>query len=348
MRASDDWVEYALGFPSEASPGNRFDYSNTASFLLSAAIGASTGLSALEYGNENLFGPLGIEDVVWPSNPEGISMGWGELRMQPADLAKIGLLYLHHGVWDGTRIIPSAWVGESTGRQIQANTLREYYGYQWWIHPSGTFMALGYAGQYLVIAPELDLVVVFTSTLDEEEFFLPWSLYETYIVPAVSESSRPIDAAAADFNRLSSLVSLLAGGPPATIPEHDVEGPTRENAELLSGRRITLEENPFGLSGMTIEFFGSAYVAEHYLERTVNYSMGTDGRFALTEDGSLEPVAIRSTWTDESTFVLEYYSVGGAWRTELAITIDGNQDRVTVRTGRNGDTAFGGTIDPRS
>lgn len=100
---------------------------------------------------------------------------------------------------------------ESTGQQVRADTLREYYGYQWWVHPSGTFLALGYAGQYLIVSPELDLVVVFTSALREDEFFLPWRLFQTYISPAVGETptlSRDASAAA----RLSDLVDRLAQG----------------------------------------------------------------------------------------------------------------------------------------
>jgi CubicO group peptidase (beta-lactamase class C family) len=61
-------------------------------------------MSANEYAEEHLFGPLGISDVDWSSNPQGISVGYSELKMHPQDMAKIGYLYLNNGRWDAARI----------------------------------------------------------------------------------------------------------------------------------------------------------------------------------------------------------------------------------------------------
>jgi CubicO group peptidase (beta-lactamase class C family) len=189
MRQSDDWVQFMLDLPMAEAPGTRFEYCNGGSFLLSAILQASTGTCAAEFARSHLFGPLGITDVEWPTNPQGISIGWGELRMRPHDMAKIGLLYLRGGQWDGEAVVPSSWVEASTRKHIGA-TLQDGYGYQWWVDDeNGAYMALGYAGQFIFVVPERDLVAVFTSDLSEDDFYVPQRLLNDYIVPAARSSA---------------------------------------------------------------------------------------------------------------------------------------------------------------
>ncbi|MDH3398071.1 MAG: beta-lactamase family protein [Acidimicrobiia bacterium] len=193
MRASDDWVQHMLDLPMVAPPGSLFEYCNGGSFLLSAILQEVTEMKAADFARDRLFGPLGITDFVWPESPQGINIGWGELRMRPHDLAKIGYLYLRDGRWENRQVVPSTWVDASTHSHI-GGTLQDGYGYQWWVRDDGVYMALGYAGQYLIVVPAHDLVVVFTSDLPEDEFYLPQSLLDNYIIPAVlSEGALPAD-----------------------------------------------------------------------------------------------------------------------------------------------------------
>ena len=203
MRGSDDWVQFMLDLPMEAAPGTKFEYCNGASFLLSAIITETTGLSSNEFAEINLFAPLGITDLSWPTNPQGINIGWGELRMLPRDMAKIGYLYLAGGEWDGEQIVPTAWVENSTRKHISA-TLEDGYGYQWWVDDSGMYLALGYAGQFIFVVPEKELVVVFTSDLSDSDFYLPQNLLNDYIIPAaVSLDPLPKNPAAeSDLHQL--------------------------------------------------------------------------------------------------------------------------------------------------
>jgi CubicO group peptidase (beta-lactamase class C family) len=188
MKRSKDWVQFILDLPMAEEPGTRFEYCNGASFLLSAIIQETTGVSASTFAEEQLFGPLGISDVEWPSNPQGITIGWGELCMRPHDMAKIGYLYLNEGQWDGQQVVPSAWVEASMRKHISA-TLQDGYGYQWWVTDSGVYMALGYAGQFIFIVPEKDMVVVFTSSLKEYDFYVPQKLLNSFIIPAAESST---------------------------------------------------------------------------------------------------------------------------------------------------------------
>jgi CubicO group peptidase (beta-lactamase class C family) len=208
MRRSADWVQYMLDLPMAEEPGTRFEYCNGGSFLLSAIFQETTGRTALAYAEEHLFAPLGISDVSWPANPQGVSIGWGEMRMRPHDMLKIGYLYLNQGRWGDRQVVPAGWVAASTRKHIDG-TLQDGYGYQWWVADGGIYMALGYGGQYILVAPELDIVVVFTSELAERDFYVPQQLFEAYIRPAV-RSDAPLPGNAEGVALLQSYVEELA------------------------------------------------------------------------------------------------------------------------------------------
>jgi CubicO group peptidase (beta-lactamase class C family) len=184
MRMSADWVQFMIDLPIVEVPGAHFEYCNGASFLLSAILQEQTGMNALNFAKKHLFGPLGISDVTWPSNLQGITIGYGRIYMRPQDMAKIGYLYLNDGMWDGKQVISSQWVKASTRKHIDA-TLLPGYGYQWWIVSPGIYTAVGYKGQFIIVAPEKNIVAVFTSRLDPEDFYTPLVLWAAYIIPAV-------------------------------------------------------------------------------------------------------------------------------------------------------------------
>jgi len=213
MRASTDWVQYMLDLPMAADPGTQFEYCNGGSYLLAAIIQETTGLSALDYAKANLFGPLGITDVDWPASPEGVNYGWGEMFMKPHDMAKIGYLYLNDGGWEEKQIIPSTWVQASTSPQINAGTLSDDYGYQWWVDSGGYYMALGYDGQFIFVVPEKNMVVVFTSGGD---FPVPETLLNNFILPAAI-SEGPLTPNPDGVERLNALIQTSAN-PTAPVP----------------------------------------------------------------------------------------------------------------------------------
>ena len=165
-------------------------------------------MSALEFAEENLFGPLGIADVDWPTDPDGVSVGYSELRMRPHDMAKIGFLYLNEGQWDGEQIVSSKWVAASSREHISA-TLEDGYGYQWWIDDSGIYLALGYKGQFIYVVPEKSLVVVFTSTLPDYDFYVPQILLIDFIIPAII-SDQPLPTNSDGTALLKSYQEALA------------------------------------------------------------------------------------------------------------------------------------------
>jgi CubicO group peptidase (beta-lactamase class C family) len=77
MRQSSDWVQFTLDRRMVEEPGNRWNYNGGASHLLSAIIQETTGMTAFEFAEEHLFGPLGISKTLWSSDPQGRNGGGG-------------------------------------------------------------------------------------------------------------------------------------------------------------------------------------------------------------------------------------------------------------------------------
>ena len=104
--------------------------------------------------------------------------------MTAHDAAKFGYLYLNEGRWDREQIVPAAWVEASTTNQ--SPTPGVYYGYQWWVMPwAGYYSAIGAQGQCIVVVPDLDMVVVFTSDTIPEDQHIPVLLLAFYVIPSV-------------------------------------------------------------------------------------------------------------------------------------------------------------------
>jgi CubicO group peptidase (beta-lactamase class C family) len=201
LRGSSDpnWVRTFLSFPVKYEPGTRFAYNNDATYMLSAMISKVTGQKLSDYLRPRLFEPLGIDDWSWNESPEGITIGWSDLSLRTEDIAKLGQLYLDKGVWRGRRILNEEWVIEASSRQISTgdggdNDWTQGYGYQFWRCRHGAFRASGKQGQFCVIMPEQDAVVVITA--DVEDMAGPLNLVWNHLLPAMTSEVLPDDIAA--------------------------------------------------------------------------------------------------------------------------------------------------------
>ncbi len=190
MINSPDWVQHVIDRPLIAEPGQKFEYSNMSSYLLTAILQKTTQMTAMDFARTYLFDPLGIADVGWKTDPNGIYTGWGNMMLNPHDMAKIGFLYLNEGEWNGKQIVSKSWVTESTKKHLNA-TLFGGYGFQWWVEPDRYFVAAGYQGQFIFVIPKKNMVVAFTGNLISKDFFIPKNLVDKYIVPAVV-SNKPL------------------------------------------------------------------------------------------------------------------------------------------------------------
>ena len=183
MSTSENWVEFLLDLPVEHTPGTIFNYNTGGFHLLTAIIQEATGETAHSFAERNLFRPLGISNMEWRLDPQGISNGNG-ISLTVRDLAKLGQLYLDGGRLDDMQIVPEHWVEESTSRQSPGMPGTGTYGYGWWLRElSGhdVYYAMGARGQYIFVVPKLRLVTVMTSDL--QDTYIPQRIFRDYLLP---------------------------------------------------------------------------------------------------------------------------------------------------------------------
>ncbi len=145
--------------------GSRFLYKSGDAFLLTLALNRALGQkSVTRYMQERVWNPLGMEyEGAWSIDhtPGGLEKTGCCLAATARDFAKIGQLYLNKGAWNGRRIVPEAWVVESTRIDTSAGSSWDYQ-YMWWlISPDRSdFMAVGHLGQFLYVNPDAKIIVV--------------------------------------------------------------------------------------------------------------------------------------------------------------------------------------------
>ena len=170
----NDPIRYILNKPIVTEPGTQFNYSSGLTILLGEIIRDASGSRADDFANEYLFSPLGITDYEWEELPNGVLFTSGDMKLRPRDMAKLGDLYLHGGVWRGQQIISGEWVDVSTEFFINASPYWDY-GYKWWLftyeiesEQIESFMAQGWGGQYIIVIPSLDMVIATTAGYYDE------------------------------------------------------------------------------------------------------------------------------------------------------------------------------------
>ena len=198
---SDDWVRFALEQPMIAEPGTRLLYSTGNTHLLSAIITEATGGSTWRFARDQLARPLGFDLPAWPQDPKGIYFGGNNMELTPRQMLEFGRLYLNRGTADGRQVIPADWIDLSlTPRVESSRESGRYYGLGWWIKPMAGFeapYAWGYGGQFIMLIPELELVVVTTSSSEpgagrRQHIRSLYDLIEAHIVrPAAGALIRP-------------------------------------------------------------------------------------------------------------------------------------------------------------
>ena len=165
---SNDWVGFALRQPLVSPPGTRMHYSTGNTHLLSAILTRATGKTTLEFAREALAGPLGFHLSAWPQDPDGIYFGGNNMELTPRQMLAFGQLYLNGGRANGRQVLPAAWVEQSLRPLVQSpRDAERRYGYGWWMRDMAgipTAYAWGYGGQFILLARDLGLVVVTTSS----------------------------------------------------------------------------------------------------------------------------------------------------------------------------------------
>ena len=184
MEYSADIVSFILNRDMEFRPGEKMNYSSGCSHLLGAIIQTVSGKKLIDFAYEHLFAPLGIKDIVWHEK-QGVNLGANGLKMTPADMLKLGSLCLQRGNWNGEQLVPQEWIIESTKPHFQTYPEIGAYGYSWWVSNVGQtnyYFAMGLFGQFIIVVPEHEAVVVFTSE-NYGETMLPMRYFRDIILP---------------------------------------------------------------------------------------------------------------------------------------------------------------------
>lgn len=323
MKKSSDWVQYLVDLPARSGPGTEFGYCSGNYHLLSAALTARTGLSELEFAQKVLFGPLGISDIVWPTDPAGLSHGWGDLQLRPRDLAKIAFLMLHGGEWDGKRVVSRSWIAWSTAPRVKYGD-DDYYGYGWWSHqgaPTGFYEAIGRGGQRLSVWPEKDVIVVMTGG-----GFRPDDIASFLLEALVADTALPRNPAGEAA--LSASLKAAATAPvaqKATMPAC---------ATAISGVTYSVAQNSLDLRHFSLEFPTLDSAVAHLKVATYELVLpvGMDGlyRTASTLVDGIAP-STRGTWRSPCELVLDLNLVGKIDRYTLAISFDATKAKVSIK-----------------
>ncbi|MDQ1090345.1 serine hydrolase [Siphonobacter sp. SORGH_AS_1065] len=341
---TDDWVKAFFEQPVQHQPGTFYFYNSGATYMLSALIEKLTGEKLLDYLTPRLFKPLDITGADWEIDPRGINTGGWGLRLRTEDIAKFGQLYLQEGKWQGKQLIPADWIKEATQAQVESkggnqpkesNDWLQGYGYQFWRCRHNAYRGDGAFGQFCIVIPEKEMVVVTTSESGNMQGIL--NAVWNHILPAVGQSG----SAGVQQELKKKLTSLALPLTPGS--------PTSPLAATLSGKKISVESNAQGISQVQLNFHGKDFTLmlkdgtrEHRIEGGIGYwKLGSTSLplTALKLTRSTLPkelptrLATSGAWSDEQTFLITLRYIESAHYDTLRVHIEG--DKVTLKFRRS-------------
>lgn len=195
-----DWYKFTLDLPMARDPGGKqAQYCSAGMNLIGGVLRNSTGTWIPDFFYEYLATPLEFGSYHLNLTPTGDVYMGGGFRLRPRDELKLGQLYLSRGVWNGRRVISSKWVDESVQTHstfgVIIDDAVDDYGYGWHIfHATAAgrvyrgYSAGGNGGQFVIVIPELDLVVGFNGgSYGNFPAWIRWStnLVPQYVIPAL-------------------------------------------------------------------------------------------------------------------------------------------------------------------
>ncbi len=253
---SPDWVRGFLNYPIANKPGTKFLYNTLATYMLSAIIQKVTGMTTLDYLKPRLLDPLHISGIDWEADQKGINVGGWGIRVKTEDMAKLGLLYLNKGKFEGKQILPAAWVEEATSKHIdqepdasadkkangQYADWLQGYGYQFWRSRNGAFRGDGAFGQYILMMPEQDAVLIITSESQD----LPDDLNQVWknLLPAFQAKALP-----ANPNGLKALAAFNTS--------RQIKAPVSSLQGALTTKNYLLGTNPLDFRQLKVDSKGT-------------------------------------------------------------------------------------------
>ncbi len=336
MIAAPDWVQFTLDLPVVSPPGTKWAYCSPGAHLLQAILAQATRMSTMDFASQYLFEPLGILEVVWPVGPAEIVHGWGDLRLTPHDMAKLGYLYLHDGMWDGKQLLPAGWVTAATHPPAGSDT--DFYGYLWWLDANG-YSAQGRGGQIVQVIPDQQMIVVVTGNGGDDQAVFK-QLLDEYLLPAAA-SSTPLPDNPAGVARLDAAIQEAAAALPTVEPVP--VPPLPATAADIAGKTYLLDPNLLGVTELVLTFptENTALVAITWSDLTCSWEIGLDGIARIAPGRYGLPAASKGGWKNEHTFAFEVDEIGNNFKWQFEALF--NYDRMLL-TAVNRADPFGAPI----
>lgn len=162
------YLDYLVNYPIKHEPGKTHLYSNAGFYLLSVVLQEFIDEDLFTFIERELFAPIAIKNAKWVKYGNYLA-GATRLWLQPEDLIKIGEILLNKGIYHGNQILPRSWIENMTAIKAYSSNFdpieRKYlyyyaYGYGIWIAKENLYFASGTDGQYIVVIPEKNTIVI--------------------------------------------------------------------------------------------------------------------------------------------------------------------------------------------
>jgi CubicO group peptidase (beta-lactamase class C family) len=281
----DDLTKGFLRLPFDGTTAHTYD--NATTYVLARIVERVTGRDLREFLDERLFGPMGIEHAEWDRVASGAAFGFHGLHLTTEAIAAFGELLLRRGRWGDQQLVPREWVELATTAHVETRPLPNWpenpdfqsgYGYQFWIARHG-YHGHGSWGQYCVVAPEHELVIAFTGTVEQSDV-LP-GLFWDHLLDDVAEGEERLRAlslapvagtreGARAEAEIDGSVGVLPQGTTVTVePADDGWRVTLGDLQLEVGYREWRESSPLGRPVVaTGAWQGDTFVADLYVITT--------------------------------------------------------------------------------
>lgn len=335
MKRSANWVQFALSLPVKFDPGTHPAYCSPGYHLLGSVIGAASKMTEAEFGQKYLFGPLGIRDVVWAVDPQGRNHGWGDSHFYPRDVAKIGYLYLHGGMWNGKQLVPADWVKMSITPPAGGRGAPGGYGIEWNVSNGANGLQYGgngRGGQILWVWPDLDMIVVSNAGGNGGQLapMIRAAVKSEQALPANADGETQLKKASADAIK-----------PPAATPIAALPPTARE----ISGNVYTFPVNSSRLDSLSLTFGpnGNATANIKYYGEPFSFPIGLDGVYRVGKYGPLGlPAGATGKWTSDNEFLLDlnfianinHYTLAIRFTPAKTIEVTANEASGVIRNGQ--------------
>ncbi|MDF2539545.1 MAG: class beta-lactamase-related serine hydrolase [Herbinix sp.] len=322
-REDHNWVKAFLEIPVEKEPGTYFLYNTGATYMLSVILQRLTGQMLIDYLRPRFFEPLGIKNPSWAVCPMGYNTGGFGLSLSTEDIAKMGLLYINQGVWNGKQLLPKEWIWEATSFQItngdvQTSDWCQGYGYQFWQCRHESYRGDGAFGQYCIVMPKEDVVLAITGGMKDMQLTLD-IIWDSLLSGIMDEELPDSPQHKLLVEKLSSLkVPMPLGNTTSKlIPDISEKEYAISNSDRFDSVRFEFYDDKLKMTLGSGDYkqtldIGVGYWAEGYMQHL----------------GSKDHVMFSGIWEDETTLLIQCRYIETPYAVQYRFVFENGQVRM--------------------